>query len=764
LGCPSGRPRPPQTLNGFGTYVRKFSVSSGYSVNKDMTPIKLPPELISLVHHIELNKAGWWEKGVQRCVIAAIWLSGEALTPAAVGEELKARFSMSIAPALVAEQVRLLCESGTLVTLPGGKLKISEQASTDFEKCIEEAEHIEEQARTRFDLLLTNSCPGMDKAIVWKDLNEKLLVPLIHGVGAKTYDLISGTDSVADKTPALGQFLVEYPEETRLPLRNTVVSFLDPKDAAVRSYILRQLNAYFLVEAGSLQDSTLAAITKASQRPPSFAIFLDTNFLFSILELHENPSNEAAQFLIKLLADLGAKVSCKLYVFPNTLDEIKGVIAFHRDILSGLDLKPNLAEAALDAGLSGVAQKFVETARKTGAPLKSADYFAPYLTDLIPILRKRNIEFFNQKVDEYTLRQDVIDDLMQQLEFERRFGKKAKTYEQLEHDMVLWHFVTDKRPAHFESPLEAKYWIVTVDYHFLGFDSFKRGGQPGKIPVCLHPTALIQMLQFWVPRTPAFDEAILGSLRWPFLVQEFDVNAERVTIRILEVLSRLENAGDLPADVLTSILLNDALRQKLALERNVEKHIELVKEALVEENERVRTQLEKERAETERLRSAVAANSQKVEDLERAKSDRQSQLANAQQDLENSEKTRRDLEQKLGQVERELAETKRNADQRRGRRSFAVGSLLFLLLLELVFSALAYITKWHWGYLRTLISAWSIGFGVWVWLADYLGQQKTIIKAWAPYTHFHRITKWIYGALATELLGHALWEALKRYF
>ena len=80
---------------------------------KYMTKTKLPPELISLVHHIELNKAGWWEKGIQRCVIAGIWLSGDPLTPTEVSEELRARFSMSIAPATVTEQIRHLCNSGT---------------------------------------------------------------------------------------------------------------------------------------------------------------------------------------------------------------------------------------------------------------------------------------------------------------------------------------------------------------------------------------------------------------------------------------------------------------------------------------------------------------------------------------------------------------------------------------------------------------------------------------------------------------------------
>jgi hypothetical protein len=723
---------------------------------------RLPPELISLVHHIELNKAGWWEKSIQRCVIAAIWLSGKAVAQMELGEELRVRFSMSVAEAAIAEQVEVLVGLGTLFRLAEEKLKLSEHALLEFERDIKEAEQLEDRAKSKFEALFAESCPGLDRSRAWQDFNERLLVPLIRGVGARTYELISGSGNVSDKTPGLGEFLAYYPEETHVHLRSALLSFLDPKDAIVRSYVLRQLNAYFFVEAGSLDVKTLTSIAKASERAPSFAVFLDTNFLFSMLELHENPSNESARCLMKLLVDLGNKISCKLYVFPNTLEEIKGVIAYHRDILQGLELKPNLAEAALDAGLTGVARKFVETTRKAGGSIKSADYFAPYLTDLVPILRKRNIDFFNQKVDGYTTRQDVVDDLLGQLEFEKRFGRKAKNYEQLEHDMVLWHFVADKRPAHIETPLEAKYWIVTVDYHFLGFDSFKRKNSAGQIPVCLHPTALIQMLQFWVPRSTEFEEAVLGSLRWPFLFQEFDVGAERMTIRILEVLSRFENADDLPKDVLTSILINDALRQKLSVERSVERQVDLVREALIEENEKVRAQLQSEREERERLNRDFASKSQQVETLERVSDERKSLLSETQRNLEDSEKQRRNLEERLGHIEKEIAVERASATRRGQIRSFGLISLCLLLFLEASFTALAYLTRWHWGFWRTNTISWSIGFGLWLWLVDSLAQRHPAVIEWAPYVRLHQLRKWIYGGLIGEVIGHAVWEYLKR--
>jgi hypothetical protein len=69
---------------------------------------------------------------------------------------------------------------------------------------------------------------------------------------------------------------------------------MDPTKVPVRQYLLRSLNAWLFVEAAGLTDATLASIEKLSGSQPSFRLFIDTNVMFSILNLHENPYNEAA--------------------------------------------------------------------------------------------------------------------------------------------------------------------------------------------------------------------------------------------------------------------------------------------------------------------------------------------------------------------------------------------------------------------------------------------------------------------------------------
>jgi len=58
----------------------------------------LPREAVALVQHIELNKAGWWDKAVHRLVMAAVWLANEPLSVEAIQAALKATFKLSLPP------------------------------------------------------------------------------------------------------------------------------------------------------------------------------------------------------------------------------------------------------------------------------------------------------------------------------------------------------------------------------------------------------------------------------------------------------------------------------------------------------------------------------------------------------------------------------------------------------------------------------------------------------------------------------------------
>jgi hypothetical protein len=105
-----------------------------------VSPAPLSSEIASLVHHVELNKAGWWDKGIQRFILAAIWFSGRSLDLNGIATELHQKFYMGTDAARIRQQTEALCLDGSLLCLPNGSYKISEQSQKEFEETIHEAE------------------------------------------------------------------------------------------------------------------------------------------------------------------------------------------------------------------------------------------------------------------------------------------------------------------------------------------------------------------------------------------------------------------------------------------------------------------------------------------------------------------------------------------------------------------------------------------------------------------------------------------------
>lgn len=543
----------------------------------------LPKEAVALVQHIELNRAGWWDKSIHRLVLAAVWLADQPPSADTIQTALKATFKLTLTRQKLMSALGSLESRKMLLRLPNDAYRIPEEHRVVFEKEIAESEKVESEAKASFCKLAAELGEGVDPEELWTAFEHEFLDPLIKQVGVNAYRLIAGEKMTVDKS-LVDHFLKPFPSQFHTKLRALVTMYLDPKKPEVCAHISRLLHARFCVEAIGLPEDVLAKLNANVGKQIRFRMFVDTNFLFSLLELHENPSNAAAQELRELIAQLKGNPSIELVITPETIDEAKGSIGYTKGQLSGLPMGSNFTQAALQARFSGMAERFLTERLRRNGKLTAEEWFGPYLNDFVIIARNKGVELFNQKLDGYSTRQDVVDDIHDVLKYEERLPEaRRKSYSKVAHDMVLWHFVNDKRPAYIESPIDANYWILTVDFRFIGFDEHKQKQSKSKIPLCIHPTSLIQLLQFWVPRTKEFEEAMLGSLRLPFLFQDFDAEGERTSLKILKGIGRFEGSEGLSQDTITHVMLNDGLRSRLKTDQTDDAEIALIRDVLVEE-------------------------------------------------------------------------------------------------------------------------------------------------------------------------------------
>lgn len=550
----------------------------------------LPKEITSLIHHITLNEQGWWDKTIQRLIISALGSAEyKQLTTEEILTFVKSNYDTHVDNDRINKQLEKLCSTKAILRIEKGVFVLSENELNNFKNDITKFEEAEENVKIQFLELIRKECNADEqKKITWEVFNNELLIPILYEFGAKTYELITGKGIKLESNHRFKKFLSKFPQERHVIIKNAIIDFLNPQNPTVRGLILRKLNAYFFLEAIKLPANAIDKINDASKKQITFKVFVDTNFLFSFLGLHENPSNEAAKSLLEIITKVSNKVKIKLYITPLTIDETKKVIINEERKLKNLRPTQILSNVAIDHISNGFAKKYFEECSKNKKSIKAEDYFEPYLNNLVKVLRDKGVEIYNDnKFETYTKDQRVIDDIIDQQKIEETIFKNKphlqKSYEKLEHDFVLWHFVNDLRPSYVESADEAGAFVTTVDFRFINYDIVKRKKKRIRVPVCVHPTNLIQILQLWVPRDESYDIAILSNLRFPFLFTEFDADTELTTIRIIEQLSRYESIDDLKEETVTSILFNQALRQKIQTNEDKSKDNVLVKDAIIEE-------------------------------------------------------------------------------------------------------------------------------------------------------------------------------------
>jgi hypothetical protein len=720
----------------------------------------LPSELVSLVHHVHLNRSGWWHDAMERLVLATVWLAESPIRVESIPDAIRNQFQVGVDLRFVQNIVGGLRSRGKLMVLPNGNLKLTEERRQAFERERRRGAFIEERARRRFVELVESSGTGLDGVALWSPFTDRWLYPTVCNEGARLYEFVNGSP-VADWTSMydLARFMEGVPPEHRPAMLDVVVRFLSPQHAEARTYLLRLMDAYFVVEASRLDAATIEALAKLSGQRPTFTVLLDTNILFSVLGLHGRSAQEATDLLISLADKVSDRVQVRLYALPITIDETRTALQREMNILSGLRLSPKAAMGAVASGsLSEVALAYAEAVGSAGRSLSAAEFLAPYIQNLRTILGQKGIELYNANLERLSKREDVLADVDQQLLSAR--GGAGKSRGQVLHDTILWHFVQEKRPPVVESPTDALFWVVTEDHRLIAFDQLKQMHAPAGVPICLKPLGLIQMLQLWVGRTVGMEQAILGGVRLSFLAPSFDAGAEQATVKILQVLSRFENVEDLPQKTITRILLNEALKHKLTASSDDEdEQIALVREALIEEQRRIVAEGSALlRAEEERRRNAEKDLSTLAATVE----DRELELKNYKTKFEQISDELSELRTRAQESDAREAAYQQERERRSARRTFG---LKWLLAPAIVFGALAA------AYLRLANGAWSdwrIGSGGacaslagWLWAMTRWGGRIPEIDDWKLFQVIRQVRNMLLtalGAVVLAIVGNAAYD------
>jgi hypothetical protein len=385
--------------------------------------------------------------------------------------------------------------------------------------------------------------------------------------------------------------------------RAALSSFFKTTTLARARYIAQLLDATFTFFALTVNDAT-AAYLKESLTP--LALFLDTNYIFGLLGIHENPLSEASKELISFIRDHGFPFT--LYVHERTIKEIQATMAAVSDRLLGRHWTPALSRAAL-ATRTGTGVELTFHRLNAQHPLDPKVYLSKF-DHIIDLLTDHGVKLYRVPQHEgYTLEQkgQLIAEYAHYVD-QWRPGK-PKPYDALDHDICVWLTLQTKRTG-AASALDTGALLLSNDVLFRNFDwRVLRDGSVGSVVL---PGQLLQVLRPFVAATDDFDRRFVEA----FAAPEFRTAQSDYEETNAKVLSYLTTYKDVPEKTAVRILTNEMLIHRLqGAEEGSEEFKELIDSALVQDNaalleerEALHNQLERERlTREEELAEANAA-------------------------------------------------------------------------------------------------------------------------------------------------------------
>lgn len=163
------------------------------------TSKQLPPELLSLVHHIELHRSGWWDKALRQLMLYVLWMNDGFMTVEEVGAAVADTFTISVDMERLYMQLEQLETSDRVIKSAAETYKVTEEqiaslqrdVQTALQRDVQTAQDVEGRVRLRFIEQVSSVCPEINPGECWNEFNQQCLVPLVLEMGAKTYDFLA---------------------------------------------------------------------------------------------------------------------------------------------------------------------------------------------------------------------------------------------------------------------------------------------------------------------------------------------------------------------------------------------------------------------------------------------------------------------------------------------------------------------------------------------------------------------------------------------
>lgn len=488
-------------------------------------------------------------------------------------------FGVQLEADQVAGAIRMLLEQARINRSMEGLLQLSAVEAQSIAGRIGAARTLEMTVREEWLSEIGSLLPDDSlKDALWACLGTYLALAFRRH-GAETIQLLAPAVSTRPPEGTLTGYLLDAINSSGLRehkdlAREALDVFFAHSTPSRSEYLAQALDGTFTFFAVTLDEATTHYL-QTSLKP--LTVFLDTNYIFGLLDLHDNVFAQASKELVRFIHD--TQLPFRLCYHEYTYAEITRTLSFQADRLRSRRWSGELSRAAVITEASVGLERLYH--RLNAQTPTDVEVFLSRYENVALLLEPLGLDIYREgSGPPFTLEQKALFIASYKVYVDGR-SPRERSYSALDHDAAVWLAVQRHRTP--GTPvLDSGAIFLTNDYWFHRFDRGLRAGEfgGGSGGVVL-PSQLLQLLRPLVPATDDFDRRFVEA----FALPEFRTIQSGYSLTTSKVLNYLATYKDLPAETAVKILRNHALASRVKqLDERSPEFREAVESALVESN------------------------------------------------------------------------------------------------------------------------------------------------------------------------------------
>jgi hypothetical protein len=495
-------------------------------------------------------------------------------------------YGITIRAAVILSNTDKLLDAGKIQKSTQGGISLSVPVAEALKANIEKSQRLETKIKTDWltDLKSTFIDQTDDELeFLWRGL-QLYLTQIFEQHGVQTLNLLNpqnkSNEIETSSSIIVDQIVEKIGGFVTIPiLTESINSFFGSADSERVNYLVQLADATFTSYALTSDKQTVEFLNGGYN---DLDLFLDTNFIFGVLDLHKNTEDTAAKEIIE--ETKRNRLPFRLRYHPETLDEFTRAFDAKANLIKGVSWTRETSRLALMVNeLSPIEKLYHETnVNQEIDPrifLEKYDHIGKILKDLG---LSEYPSFTNIRRDDDELA-DIESDIQSYDDFYNKNPhrrQKQKSYAKFKHDIVVLRDVRDLNPKKTKF-LDSRAFFVSSDYVLSRYEKIKYVKR-FEIEFVISPSVFLQLIRPFIVSNHASDKRFVDTFTIPEF-RAFDIDYSSTKSKALQIINDQFHGATFKTKA--QILRDRVLIEKMEQSRDDhEKQVDIIESFVAQQN------------------------------------------------------------------------------------------------------------------------------------------------------------------------------------